>query len=105
MCKCRKLFCLNIGLDSRSQAQFTATHVNYVFPCIEDNILNKLLGIFLPLAIEQRIRNRASSWVSFIFFFFLKILQVNLKDMSEGHYVLVSNWMLMMATLACLTTS
>ena len=64
-------------------------------------MLNKLLGIFPPLAIEQRIKNRACPWASFIF---TKIFQVNLKDMSEGHYVLVSNWMLMMTTLACLTT-
>lgn len=32
-------------------------------------MLNKLLGIFLPLAIEKRIRNRSSRWVSFIFFY------------------------------------
>lgn len=28
--------------------------VNYIFPSIEDNMLNKLLGIYPPLAIEQR---------------------------------------------------
>lgn len=64
-------------------------------------MVNKLLGIFPSLAIEQRIKNRACPWASFIF---TKIIQVNLKEMSEGHYVLVSNWMLMMTTLACLTT-
>lgn len=65
-------------------------------------MLNKLLGIFPPLAIEQRIKNRPCLWASFIF---TKIFQANLKDMCEGHYILVSNWMLMMTTLACLTTS
>lgn len=82
-------------------ARFIAIPVNYDFPSIEDNMLNKLLGIFLPLAIKDRIKNRACPWASFIF---TKIFQVNLKDISEGHCVLVSNWMLMLTTLGCLTT-
>lgn len=102
MCKCRKLLSLNIGLESRSQVRFTATLVNYDFLCIEDNMLNKLLGIFPPLAFKQRIKYRAVPWASFIF---TKIFQVNLKDMSEGHYVLGSNWVLMMTTQACLRAS
>lgn len=52
----RKKLSLNVGSDSRSEARFTATTVNYDFPCIEDNMLNKLLGILPPLAIEQRIK-------------------------------------------------
>lgn len=89
-------------METLDQIRFTAAPVNYDFPCIEDNMLNKLLGIFPPLAIEQRIKNRACPWASFIF---TKIFQVRLKDTSEGHYVLASNWMLMMTTLGCLTTS
>lgn len=70
--------------------------------CIEGSTLHKLLGILPLLAIEQRRRkkNRTCPWASFIF---TKIFQANLKDMSEGHYVVEGNWMVMMTTLACLT--
>lgn len=59
-------------------------------------MFNKLIAIFLLLAIKDRIKNRACPWASFIF---TKNFQVNLKDISEGHCVFVSNWMLMMTTL------
>lgn len=61
-------------------------------------MFHKLLGISPPLAIEK---NGTCLWASFIF---TKIFQVILKDMSERHCVLVSNWMVMMTTLACLAT-
>lgn len=32
-----------------------------------------------------------------------KDFQMILKDMSEGHYVLEGNWLVMMTTLVCLT--
>jgi len=96
ICRCRLLLSLNIGSDSR-----TATPANYSFPYIEDNMLNKLLSIFLFWLLNRESKIRACPWTSFIF---TKNFQVNLKDTSEGHCVLVSNWVLMMTTLACLTT-
>ncbi len=45
---------LNIGSDRSSQARCTATPFNYDFPRIEDNMLNKLLGIFPPLANREQ---------------------------------------------------
>lgn len=46
-------------------------------------------------------KNRPCLWASFIF---EKIFSVNLKDMCEGHFVLVTNWMLMVTTPASRTT-
>lgn len=64
-------------------------------------MLNKLLSIFPPLAIEQRIKIGHALGIHLSL---QRFSQVNLKDMYEGHYVLVSNWMLMMTPLACVTS-
>lgn len=87
----------NIEVNRRIQAPL----VNYNFLCIEDNIPNKLQGIFPSSGYWTENKNRVCLGNSFIS---TKIFQVNLKDMSEGHYVLVCNWSLMMTPLACVTT-